>query len=85
MRPWAASAVMLGVARVASGALHPNAAGLRFSLWLTLGVTIALTLAGTALYLLGGVGLPRPDLVAWIERNRPAIGSPPLARTLRES
>ena len=77
--------VMLGVARVASGALHPNAAGLRFSLWLTLGVTIALTLAGTALYLLGGVGLPRPDLVGWIERNRPAIGSPPLAQTLRES
>ena len=55
------------------------------SLWLTLGVTIFLTLAGAALYLLGGVGLPRPDLVAWIERNRPAIGSPPLVQSLRES
>jgi MFS family permease len=76
---------MLSVARVASGAMHPNAAGLRFSIWLTLGVTIALTVAGAALYLLGGAGLPRPDLVAWIERNKPAIGSPPLMRTLRQS
>ena len=77
--------VMLGVARVASGAMQPNAEGLRFSIWLTLGVTIAFTLAGAALYLLGGAGLPRPDLVAWIERNQPAMGSPPLAQTLRGS
>jgi MFS family permease len=77
--------VMLGVARVASGAMQPNAAGLRFSLWLTVGMTIALTLGGAALYLLGRAGLPRPDLVAWIEHNRPAIGSPPLAQALRES
>jgi MFS family permease len=77
--------VMLGVARVASGALQPNAAGLRFSIWLTLGVTIAFTLGGVALYLLGGAGLPRPDLVAWIERNQPAMGSPPLVQALREN
>ncbi|HEX3844119.1 MAG TPA: MFS transporter [Steroidobacteraceae bacterium] len=77
--------VMLGVARVASGSMQPSAAGLRFSIWLTLGVTAALTLGGVALYLLGGAGLPRPDLVAWIEHNRPAIGSPPLAQKLRES
>jgi hypothetical protein len=50
--------VMLGVARVASGA---------------------------ALYVSGGAGLPRPDLAAWIERNQPAMGSPPLAQTLRGS
>lgn len=77
--------VMLAVARVASGAMQPTAAGLRFSIWLTLGVTVALTLGGVALYLVGGAGLPRPDLVAWIEHNRPAIGSPPLAQKLRES
>ncbi|HEY2037040.1 MAG TPA: MFS transporter [Steroidobacteraceae bacterium] len=77
--------VTLGVARVASGALQPSAAGLRFAIWLTLAVTAVLTLGGIALYLLGGVGLPRPDLVAWIEHNRPAIGSPPLAQKLRES
>lgn len=65
--------------------MHPGAAGLRFSIWLTLGVTAALTLGGAALYVLGGAGLPRPDLDAWIERNRPAIGSPPLVNTLRES
>ncbi len=40
---------------------------------------------GIALYLLGGAGLPCPDLIAWIEHNRPAIGSPPLAGKLRES
>jgi MFS family permease len=77
--------VMLGVARVASGAMHPSAAGLRFAIGVTLWVTIAVTLAGVALYLLGGAGLPRPDLIAWIERNEPAIGSPPLASTLRET
>jgi hypothetical protein len=77
--------VMLGIARVVSGAVHPNAAGLRFSIWLTLGVTIALTLGGIVLYLLGGARLPRPDLVAWIERNQPAIRSPLLAQTLRQS
>ena len=77
--------VMLGIARVAAGAPEPNAAGLRFSIWLTLGVTLALTLGGVALYLLGGAGLPRPDLVAWIEHDRPAIGPVPLARKLRES
>ena len=64
--------------------MHPDAAGLRFSIWLTPGVTLAMTLAGLALYLLGGAGLPRPELVARIERNEPAIGSPPLIATLRE-
>ncbi len=77
--------VMLGIARVASGAMQPNAAGLRFSIWLTLGVTVAFTLGGAAVYLLGGAGLPRPDLVAWIERNQPAMRSPPLAQRLRGS
>jgi MFS family permease len=77
--------VMLGVARVASGAPQPDAAGLRFSIGLTLGMTAALTLGGTVLHLLGGAGLPRPDLIAWIERDEPAIGSPPLAGTLRKT
>lgn len=76
--------VMLAVARIASGAMHPNTAGLKFAIAVTLGITLAATLGGIALYLLGGVGLPRPDLLAWIERNQPAIGSPPLAQTLRE-
>jgi len=77
--------VMLAIAGVVSGAKEPNAAGLHFSIWLTLGITIAFTLGGVALYLLGGAGLPRPDLVAWIERNEPAMASPPLAQTVRES
>jgi MFS family permease len=77
--------VMLGIARAASGAMHPDAAGLHFSIWLTLGTATALTAAGVVLYVLGGAGLPRPDLAAWIERDQPAIGSPALAGRLRES
>lgn len=77
--------VMLDVPGVASGAVQPNAQGLHFSLWVRLAVTVALSLAGGTLHLLGGAGLPRPGPIAWIEHNRPAIGSPPLAQTLRAS
>lgn len=40
---------------------------------------------GTVLYLLGRVGLPTPDIEAWIEKSRPAIRSPLLAETLRDT
>ena len=43
----------------------------------------SLTVFGIVLYLLGGVGLPTPDLEAWLTKNRPAIGSPRLAQTVR--
>ena len=36
------------------------------------------------LSLLTAILSPRSDLIAWIERDRPAIGSPPLVKTLRE-
>jgi hypothetical protein len=75
--------VMLDVARVVSGATHPTAAGIDKALWITLYITIALTVFGIVLYLLGGVGLPKPDLDAWLTKNRPAIGSPRLAQTVR--
>lgn len=77
--------VMLGIARVASGGgTHPSAVGLHTALWITLLITLAATAAGTLLYVLGGVGLPKPDIEAWITKNRPAIRSPLLAETLRE-
>jgi hypothetical protein len=63
--------VMLQVARVASDASDPTIDGIREVLWIAL--------ASTA----GGVDLPRPDIVAWTRKNRPAIGSPTLAETLR--
>lgn len=78
--------VMLGIARLASGGgAHPSAAGLHTALWITLLITLGATAGGTLLYMLGGVGLPKPDIDAWIERNRPAIRSPRVAETLRET
>lgn len=74
--------IMVQIARVASGAHHPTAAGIREAIWITMYITIALTIGGVALYLLGGAGLPRPDLEGWIEKNRPAIGSPKLVQAL---
>lgn len=75
--------VMLEVARVVSGGAHPTAAGIGKALWITLYITIALTVFGIMLYLLGNAGLPKPDLEAWLEKNRPAIGSPPLGQAIR--
>lgn len=76
--------VMLGIARVASGGgTHPTAAGLHTALWITILITLAATVGGTLLYLLGGVGLPTPDIDVWIEKNRPAVRSPLVAETLR--
>jgi hypothetical protein len=74
--------VMLQVAR-ASGGLTNQAAGIHTAIAITLMITATLTAAGIALYLIGGAGLPRPDLDAWIVQNRPAIGSPMLAEVLR--
>jgi len=48
-------------------------------------ISLAATAGGTLLYVLGGVGLPRPDIDAWIVKNRAAIRSPLVAETLRET
>lgn len=78
--------VMLGIARLGSGGSpHPSAAGLHTALGITLLITLAATVGGTLLYVLGRVGLPTPDIDAWIEKNRPAIRSPLLAETLRDT
>ncbi|HZZ62934.1 MAG TPA: MFS transporter [Roseiarcus sp.] len=76
--------VMLKVAHVASGPGGLNAAGVREAIWITLAVTMASALAGVVLFLLGGASLPRPDIEAWLKQNRPAIGSPKLAESVRE-
>lgn len=77
--------VMLAVARAASGGgTHPSAEGLHLALSATWLITLIATAAGALLYLLGGVGLPKPDIDAWIVKNRPAVRSPLLAESLRE-
>ncbi len=53
-------------------------------MWITLLITIGGTILIATLYLLGGAGLPQPDLVGWVRNNGRAIDSPPLAALLRE-
>lgn len=75
--------VMLEVARVASGGKALTPEGIREALWITLLLTIGSTVLGIVLYLLGNVGLPRPDLDAWLKEGRTALASPLLAQALR--
>jgi MFS family permease len=77
--------VMVAVALIASGGRPLSVNGLHEAIWITEWATIALTLGGVALFLLGGVGLQRPNLIAWIKENQPAIGSQRLAQTIRSS
>jgi hypothetical protein len=75
---------MLKVAHVASGQGGLNAAGIHEATWITLAIAGAPTLAGAALFLLGGGSLPRPDLETWLAQKDPAIGSPRLADSVRQ-
>ncbi len=69
--------VMTQVAHVISGG-KLTAAGVQAAMWLTLWITAAITAFAGGLYLLGGAPLPKPDLKAWINENKPAIPSFPL-------
>ncbi|HKJ08643.1 MAG TPA: MFS transporter [Gammaproteobacteria bacterium] len=75
--------VMLKVAAESSRAPGVAAAGIHRAMWITWLITLAGTLFIAALYLLGGGGLPRPDLIAWVQRDRTAIHSPPLLDAVR--
>lgn len=74
--------VILRIARDAShGSLTMH--GITHALWLLLLLSVALVALGVALYLAGGVGLPKPDLQGWIESDRAAVKSPPLLALFR--
>jgi hypothetical protein len=75
--------VMMQVARAASGSKIPTASGLGEAIRITLVIAAAATLGGVLLYLLGGARLPRPDVEAWLEEDRPAMHSPRLVEPLR--
>ncbi len=64
--------VIVEIARVSS-TRHLDVHGVHFGLWVTVMLTIGCTVAGTALYLLGRGGLPRPDLERWISHKGAAI------------
>jgi hypothetical protein len=79
--------VILGVALLASGGQMLTQSGVHDAVGITLLITIASTLAVAAVYLSGRVGLPKPDIKAWLENpdeQRPAIRSPELGTAIRD-
>ncbi|HZD91897.1 MAG TPA: MFS transporter [Pseudolabrys sp.] len=79
------SPVLSKIAVMDSSAAPLTAAGVSEAMFLTLLIASAGTVMIAALYLLGGAGLPKPDLVGWITKNRAAIDSPRLLSTIRPS
>lgn len=75
--------VILQVAQSGSGGKTLNAAGIHEATFITVLVTIALTVFGTILYLAGAPGLPRPDLEKWLGDGEPALASPALGALFR--
>lgn len=60
--------------------------GMQNAVGIALLIAIAATIAVVAIYVAGGVGLPEPDLHAWLdkpEEKRPAIRSPELGTAIR--
>jgi hypothetical protein len=79
--------VLIGVAVAVAGGANVNMQGLHRAIEIILGITIAATLGIFAIYITGGVGLPKPDLKAWLENpdeQRPAIRSPEMGSALHD-
>lgn len=79
--------VIMGVALLASGGTTLTVRGIHDAIGITLLITIASTIAVVAIYIAGGVGLPRPDLHAWLEKpeeKRTAIRSPEMGTAIKE-
>lgn len=75
--------VIAKIARASPGAKQTTAMGVEQAMEITLAIIAAGLLACLALYLLGGLRLPTPDLKSWIEEDGTALTSPPLAHLLR--
>ncbi len=75
--------VMTQIARAASGQ-HLSQHGVHLALGITLWITVAFTVLGAALYLLGGGRLSKPDLEGWLSAKGPAIQPTPLLSRLRK-
>jgi len=61
--------------------------GMQNAVGIALLIAVAATIAVVAIYIAGGVGLPEPDLHAWLdkpEEKRPAIRSPELGTAIRQ-
>lgn len=76
--------VMAEIAQEASGG-HLSVDGIHTGIRVTLWLTVAFTVFGVALYVLGRGELPRPDLETWIAKRGPAIRPVPLLARLRRN
>lgn len=75
--------IIMKIARVRSHQPPLDWPGVHQAAVVTLWLTIGFTILGVALWFAGGVGLPLPDIRAWIERKQPAFESPKLLARLR--
>ena len=79
--------VILKVARLTSAPADHSIAlnGVHAAVFVTLVIAVAATAVTVGLLLLGGSVLSVPNLEAWLNRNEPAIESPPLLGRLRRA
>ncbi|MCW2966816.1 MAG: putative transrane efflux protein [Solirubrobacteraceae bacterium] len=72
--------ILLHVAQTVGG--NPKA-GTQVAMWVCFGLAAGGALIAAAVFALGGATLREPDLEPWLEGERPALESPPLAARLR--
>lgn len=75
--------IILKVAALSSAKPPLDWDGTREGLWVTFWLALGFTAAGTLLWLAGRVGLPCPDLEAWLNKEQPAFHSPKLLARFR--
>jgi hypothetical protein len=83
---WADCIIAPVVAKIAEQGSHVpplDWPGVREAVGITLWITVAFTVIGVLLWIAGCVGLPVPNIPAWIKDNKPAIESPLLLAWLR--
>jgi hypothetical protein len=57
--------------------------GFHDAIYITLGISVLLTMLGTILFVAGAPGLQRPDLRRWLKDDKPAWTSPELLAPAR--
>src|SRR5581483_2149518 len=72
------------LAHLAATVAGGGAARTRVALWICFGVALGGALAALALYALGGVRPPSPDVERWMDGDEPAWDSPPLLAAVRK-
>jgi MFS family permease len=75
--------VLLQIAQIYSVAIPLTMNGIHEAAFLTLLVSLFFTVGIVALWIMGGTGLPTPDLERWLkDKEKPGLDSPPLGAAL---